>query len=113
LVGSVFRPLGVGIHISGWCHGRRGQQRFQPFARRTLPSLQAAYPKRHLLELLNTPQRENELTCVAGEIAPFPAAEAVFGHGLEDLGNAVAGDRRAAAKPSSLRADGFGFGRQA
>ena len=73
------------------------QQDFQPLARLPLPPLQAFDAKSHLLQPLDLPERLGKIAAVAAQVHPLLTAQAVFGRGLEDLGDAVAGDRRAPA----------------
>ena len=72
LVGSVFRPLGVGIHRIGGDRSCRREQLFQAFAGRGLPPFQALDAERHFLRALDLPQGEREVAALADEVASIP-----------------------------------------
>ena len=101
--GAGFPAPWVGTHCFGRPCRDRGQQDFQALPRRTLLALQALDAQDHLLRPLDPPERHGEVAGIAGQARPVLALEAVFGRGLEDLGDAVAGDRRPPAQPAHLR----------
>ena len=101
-MGPVFRPQGVGIHCFRRLRRDHGEQVFQPFPRGNLPPLQARDAQRHFLGPLNLPECLAESAGLTPQGRPFLAREAVFGHGFEDLGDALPRDRRPPAEPAHL-----------
>ena len=111
-MGSVFRPLGVGIHRFRGCLLWINRGGFQPFPGLLVPPFKVGNAKRDLVEPVSPLQRARKGPRLVSKLSPFGANKAKLGRCLKHLTKTTERDRRPPAKlarllPLFAGADGY------